>query len=265
MTELSMLHVGSKTEQARALAVAINARLENRSLKDRQVKVFKGDMTLTKELLASAVTCAWALGAQRSTLDTMEHEKIVPVGVANMIRNPGRRTPEPMERGKKRIAHMRKQRKERAEAAKQAHGARRQICEKAKQAAANYRANPNAYHYKAAGGVANLVYLKPTPAHFRSDCSQFVAAIYKDCGLPSPGDQPHQWVGTASMEKCPRGRVTTHPKPGDLGMYGPRGATHHVELYVGEPGCEFIGHGSPPIDSVTPGRPSFYLTYDFLD
>jgi cell wall-associated NlpC family hydrolase len=264
MTELTVLHVGAKSEQARALAVAINARLENRSLKDRQVKVFKGDMTLTKELLASAVTCAWALGAQRSTLDTMEHEKIVPVGVANMIRNPGRRTPEQMKRGKQRIAHMRKQRKQRAEAAKQAQGARRQICEKAKQAAANYRANPGAYHYLA-GGRPSLVYLTPTPKDFRSDCSQFVAAIYKDCGLPSPGDQPHQWVGTTSMERCPHARITTKPKPGDLGMYGVHGNTHHVELYVGEPGCEFIGHGSPPIDSATPGRPSFYLTYDFLD
>ncbi len=264
MTELSVLHLGGKSEQARALAVAINARLENRSLEDRKVKVFKGDMTLTKELLAAAVTCAWALGAQRSTLNTMEQEKIVPVGVANMIRNPGRRTPEQTERGKKRIAHMRKQRKERAEAAKRADGARRAICEKAKKAAANYRANTGAYHYLA-GGQANLVYLTPTPRDFRSDCSQFVAAIYHDCGLPSPGDFDHKWVNTTSMERCKHARITSHPKPGDLGMYGPRGATHHVELYVGEPGREFIGHGSPPIDSVTPGRPSFYLTYDFLD
>jgi hypothetical protein len=29
-----------------------------------------GEMTLTAELLPAAVTCAWALGAQRSTLDT---------------------------------------------------------------------------------------------------------------------------------------------------------------------------------------------------
>lgn len=264
MTELSVLHLAGKSEQARALATAINARLENRSLKDRQVKVFKGEMTLTKELLAAAVTCAWALGAQRSTLDTMQQENIVPIGVANMIRNPGRRTPEQMERGRKRIAHMRQQRSQRAEAAKRAKGARRAICEKAKKAAANYSANPGAYHYLA-GGDANLVYLKPTTRNFRSDCSQFVAAIYHDCGLPSPGDAPHQWVGTTSMERCPRARITTNPQPGDLGMYGGHGSTHHVELYVGEPGCEFIGHGSPPIDSATPGRPSFYLTYDFLD
>jgi cell wall-associated NlpC family hydrolase len=264
MTELTVLHLGSKSEQARALAAAINARLANRSLENRKVKVFEGEMTLTKELLAAAITCAWALGAQRSTLDAMDQQKIVPVGVTNMIRNPGRRSPEQMERGKKRIAHMRSQRKQRAKEAAQAKGARRAVCEHAKQAAANYRANPRAYHYLA-GGSANLVYLKPTPTSFRSDCSQFVASIYKDCGLPSPGDVAHQWVNTTAMERCPHARITTNPKPGDLGMYGPHGATHHVELYVGEPGCEFIGHGSPPMDSLTPGRPSFYLTFDFLD
>jgi hypothetical protein len=48
-------------------------------------------------------------------------------------------------------------------------------------------------------------------------------------------------------------------------MYGVHGgATHHVELYCGAPGQEFIGHGSPPIDSATPGRPDYYLTFDFL-
>jgi hypothetical protein len=58
-----------------------------------------------------------------------------------------------------------------------------------------------------------------------------------------------------------KGRITAHPRPGDLGMYGPFNATHHVELYCGAPGQEFIGHGSPPIDSRTPGRRDFYLTY----
>jgi cell wall-associated NlpC family hydrolase len=264
MTELSVLHLGGKSTQARALASAMNRRFENRSLADRQVKVEHGEMTLTTELLAAAITCAWALGAQRSTLDTMKHDKIVPVGVANMIRNPGRRSEEQMARGKRRIAHMRAQRKQRAEAAAKATGARRAVCEHAKKAAANYRANPRAYHYLA-GGKPNLVYLKPTASGWRSDCSQFVAAVYKDCGLPSPGDVAHQWVNTTAMERSPRARVTAHPKPGDLGMYGAHGKTHHVELYVGQPGCEFIGHGSPPIDSMTPGRPSFYLTFDFLD
>ena len=59
--------------------------------------------------------------------------------------------------------------------------------------------------------------------------------------------------------------MTTSQRPGDLGMYGKHGGfTHHVELYCGAPGQEFIGHGSAPIDSATPGRPDYYLTCDFL-
>jgi hypothetical protein len=52
---------------------------------------------------------------------------------------------------------------------------------------------------------------------------------------------------------------TDTPVPGDFGMYGSRTAPHHVETYCALPGREFIGHGSPPIDSLTPGRPDFYL------
>jgi hypothetical protein len=52
---------------------------------------------------------------------------------------------------------------------------------------------------------------------------------------------------------------TDTPVPGDFGMYGSRTAPHHVEPYCALPGREFIGHGSPPIDSLTPGRPDFYL------
>jgi len=111
--------------------------------------------------------------------------------------------------------------------------------------------------------TANTEFLKPTPHGWRSDCSPFVAAVYKAAGLPSPASVPHEWAATSNMVK--KGRVTAHPRPGDLGMYGPFNATHHVELYCGVPGQEFIGHGSPPIDSRTPGRPDFHLTYDFLD
>jgi hypothetical protein len=90
-----------------------------------------------------------------------------------------------------------------------------------------------------------------------------VASVYKKAGLPSPANVAHEWASTYSMVK--KGRVTHSPRPGDLGMYGSLAAPHHVELYCGEPGQEFIGHGSPPIDSRTPGRPDYYLTYDFLD
>lgn len=258
MADLTVLHVGGKSEQARALAAAMNRRFEQRGFGDRKVHVAQGEMTLTKDLLDDVITCAWALGAGRATLGSMEAKRIVPIGVARMIRNPGKRSDAQKTLGRRRIATRNRKARERAKAG----GHRRAICQHAKAAAQNYRAQPGAYHYLA-GGKANVVYLRPTPREWRSDCSQFVGSVYKDCGLPSPGDVAHEWVNTWAIER--RGRVTQNPRPGDCGMYGPRGNPHHVELYIGEPGCEFIGHGSPPIDSQTPGRPDFYITFDFLD
>ena len=258
MADLDVLHLGTTSEQARALAAAMNRRFEHRHLQDRQVKVYDGPMTLTRDLLDDVITCAWALGATRATLDRMEREQIVSIGVAQMIRNPGKRTDAQRERGRRRIGVMLKKRQEREERS----NIRDTICEKAKQAARNYRADPGAYHYLA-GGKANLVYLRPTPPDWRSDCSQFVAAVYKDCGLPAPGDVAHQWINTWAIERG--GRVTHKPDGGDLAMFGRRGNPTHVELYIGEPGCEFIGHGSPPIDSQAPGRPTFWITFDFVN
>jgi len=160
------------------------------------------------------------------------------------------------------------ERKRREEEFKKHHGAggaRGEIVRWALEAAQNYRVRPSAYHYLA-GGIANTIFLEPSPPTYRSDCSQFAASVYKKAGLPSPANVAHELASTFSMVKCPRGRVVTgHPRPGDLGMYGSREAPHHVEIYIGKPGAEFIGHGSPPIDSLTPGLPSYYLTYDFLD
>lgn len=267
----SVLRVGGKSNQTRLLALAMNKRFSTRSLGDRKVHVYDGPMTLTKGLHEAVITCAWALGASRATIRAMRSSREVPIGVNRMIRSPGSRNDTQLRLGKARIATMRKRRASRAAAeraeAQSSGGKRRQICDRAKKAAANYRANPHAYHYRAVTQIANLIYLKPTPSNYRSDCSQFVSAIYSDCGIPCPLPSGWQWVGTAAMESMiGRGAsVTRNPRPGDWAMYGRRGHTHHVELYVGEPGCEFIGHGSPPIDSVTPGRPNFYITLDSLN
>ena len=118
MLQLDVLRLGGKSDQARALAAAINRRFETRSLQDRQVKVAAGPMTLNRELLDAAVTCAWALGASPATLKAMQHNNNVPVGVARMIRNPGLRTADQKALGQKRIANMRRQRKERPSAPK---------------------------------------------------------------------------------------------------------------------------------------------------
>jgi cell wall-associated NlpC family hydrolase len=212
------------------------------------------------------VPAAYLLGADQKTYDGMKSGPISDAEI-EFVRHPGRRAQHEINQGKRRVAALRlSQAKAKLEAEK-TKGKRRKICDLAKQAAANYRKNPGAYHYLA-GGKANLTYLKPTPRDWRSDCSQFVAAVYNDAGVGSPSAPlAHLWSSTWSMVKSPHARVVSRAqrKPGDLGMYGSRTAPHHVELYIGEPGCEFIGHGSQPIDSLTPGQPDYYLTYDFLN
>ena len=255
---MQVLHRGAKSEAARALQAATNRRLQRRGLSE---VALDEDGVIGAKTMAAVVAAAWALGAQRATIAKMDAGEI-PIGVQRMIRNPGRRTDGQKALGKKRLVHMIAMRKKRAAAVAASGTARKRVVELAQQAAANYRANPSAYHYLA-GGRANAEFLKPTPSDWRSDCSQFVAAVYKAAGLPSPATVAHEFASTFSID--PKGAVTTNPRPGDLGMYGVHGGkTHHVELYCGLPGQEFIGHGSPPIDSMTPGRPNYYLTYDFL-
>ena len=70
-------------------------------------------------------------------------------------------------------------RKRRAAVAAQAGSARKRVVQVAQQAAAGYRARPGAYHYLA-GGKANAgVPASRRRSDWRSDCSQFVAAVYK--------------------------------------------------------------------------------------
>jgi hypothetical protein len=88
----------------------------------------------------------------------------------------------------------------------------------------------------------------------RSDCSQWVRAVYLRAGAKDPG--------LNTWEQARKGRRTSRPRPGDL-MFS--ASTGHVELYVGE--GKTIGHGSPPIDyatpSVWPGH--YFVSFDFLD
>lgn len=80
----------------------------------------------------------------------------------------------------------------------------------------------------------------------RSDCSSWFIAAYWSAGLPAP-DHGHFTGGyTGSLDE--HGRIVAHPEPGDAILYGPRGATHHVELYVG-PGNRTIGHGTAEINA----------------
>lgn len=93
----------------------------------------------------------------------------------------------------------------------------------------------------------------PTPpAGARTDCSQWVYAVYAKAGAGNPGT----WTGDMAR----RGKRTSRPKPGDILL-----TASHCEIYIGN--GRTIGHGSPPIDY---GKPSFFpghwfVTYPFLD
>lgn len=92
-----------------------------------------------------------------------------------------------------------------------------------------------------------------TPATGRTDCSQWVQAVYLQAINKDPG--ANTW------EQFKKSKPTKHPKPGDLYIK----EDQHVEMFVG-PG-KTIGHGSPPIDFAKPsdfGAGFSYRTFDFL-
>lgn len=249
------LRNGDHGEDVKRLQRSINRRLRARSASDHVVHV---DGVMGAQTHAAMVTAAYLLGAPKVVYDGMRHGTIN-VPEQQFVMNPGRRSQAEIDRGKIRVAAHRKAR----DRAAQANEKRRRIVAEAERAAANYRQNPGAYHYLA-GGVANTEYLRPTPRTWRSDCSQFAASVYKGAGLPSPASVSHMWASTYTMVKAPGVRFVdrAHRKPGMLGMYGSRSAPHHVEIFCGS---KFIGHGSPPIDSLTPGEPDYYLDFPFLD
>jgi cell wall-associated NlpC family hydrolase len=257
---MQTIHAGSKGDFVKKLQTALNRRLKARSAPGHMVKV---DGEFGPKTRSALVYAAYLLGADKATVDGMRTGTISPEE-QKFILNPGLRDKGELARARKRVAAHRKAVAAAKAAANKASAKRKRIVAEAKKAAANYRKNPGAYHYLA-GGSANTVYLKPTPRSWRSDCSQFAAAVYKGAGLPSPAAPlDHQWASTFSIVKSPHARFISKAgrKPGDLGMYGSHEAPHHVEIWCGD---GFIGHGSPPIDSLTPGEPDYYVTFDFLN
>jgi hypothetical protein len=74
-------------------------------------------------------------------------------------------------------------------------------------------------------------------APWRSDCSQWVRAIYLKAGAPDPG-------GDTNAQSA-NGIRTNDPQPGDLMFTADTG---HVELVIDPEKGTTIGHGSEPID-----------------
>jgi cell wall-associated NlpC family hydrolase len=99
----------------------------------------------------------------------------------------------------------------------------------------------------------------PTPPlGCRTDCSQWIRAVYLQAGAHDPG--------LNTWEQAAKGTRTNRPRPGDLMLVADK---EHVELYVGE--GKTIGHGSPPIDEGPPlsywnsRGGHFFVTFDWLD
>lgn len=96
---------------------------------------------------------------------------------------------------------------------------------------------------------------KNASPRIRSDCSQWVRAVYHHAGA---GGEP----GTYTGDMVGRSKRTSSPKPGDIIL-----KSGHVELFIGN--GETIGHGTPQIKkgsaSYWIGRGFWYATYDFLN
>lgn len=131
----------------------------------------------------------------------------------------------------------------------------------AKASAASYRRNPGAWFYSQGGRLYYGDPTRPPPGGTRSDCSQWVAAVYKKAGAPPPGPSYGASIWTGNMRVHGRQVVLRHARPGDI-IWWPS----HVELYVG-PGSKTIGHGSTPVDPgnwyIKPGATCW--RYNFLD
>lgn len=90
----------------------------------------------------------------------------------------------------------------------------------------------------------------------RSDCSQWIAAMFWAAGAGDPSGQGFKGGYTGTLYQ--HADKVSKPLPGDLCMYGsPPG--HHVELYVGN--GKTIGHGSAPVDGGTPRMISDFHGY----
>lgn len=88
------------------------------------------------------------------------------------------------------------------------------------------------------------------PYGHRSDCSQFGAAIYHSCGLHDPNDQGFRGGFTGTLESHGRSvtRNFARHNAGCAVLFGPHGATHHVEWSLGDGTEHTVGHGSSPVD-----------------
>lgn len=121
--------------------------------------------------------------------------------------------------------------------------------------------------YSQAGAWTVQYAITGEPRGYRSDCSQWFTSAHWSAGgwrgaghpefLPDPNGTGYTGGYTGTLGSHGRQINSAARKTGDAGLYGTP-PFHHVEMCVG---AAFIGHGSPPIDAITPGFPNVFRTY----
>jgi peptidoglycan hydrolase-like protein with peptidoglycan-binding domain len=137
----------------------------------------------------------------------------------------------------------------------------------AEEAMRRYNAGQRPSFYSQAGLYTVDYALTGEPLGFRSDCSQWVASLFKACGLPDPNGLGFSGGFTGSL--AAHGHEISHEQADlerarpVLVIWDPNGDSGHVEVYLGA--NRTIGHGSPPIAAHSiadfaykPGGPRFY-------
>lgn len=114
--------------------------------------------------------------------------------------------------------------------------------------------------YSQAGAWTVAYAITGEPRGYRSDCSQWVTSVFKSAGLGDPNGNDYKGGYTGTLAN--RGRQVSFEEakrtPGALGFYGSY-PFHHVEMSLGD--GRWAGHGSPPVDTVTPGLPNHFRVY----
>lgn len=85
----------------------------------------------------------------------------------------------------------------------------------------------------------------------RSDCSSWVTSVYKSCGLDDPNGASFTGGYTGTLVTHGKAVSEADAQPGDLVIYGPSYATHHVEMVRDPAERSTTGHGSSPVDEGT--------------
>jgi peptidoglycan hydrolase-like protein with peptidoglycan-binding domain len=134
-----------------------------------------------------------------------------------------------------------------------------------------YRAGSRRSFYEQRGDWTVEYALLGEPRGYRSDCSQWIASLFKSCGLPDPSDTGYTWGYTGTLAqhgtKITREQALREREKPVLVIWDPVGPAGHVTVLAPTPGnpTRTIGHGTAPIAEwplevfdYKPGGPGFY-------